>query len=230
MFCFMRFNNASGAKGVNMMMLGILLLGLFVVPLAAAPRARHTGLSSPVRYDVRGRVILSTVHDGFQRVFRFFNEVGGEINVNPGIDSTEAAGLVQVKFPQGDQNTPPDRVTMMNPTMVQKLHQLGSTPIASIKLSNLTGLKDREITIGHTVAGHMLGRLRVLGVVRDLDVKVHITRYDAQTYIVEPVEGITYSMDELGVTDEVAYLMETDPFSMEDLLRIYFKFVLEPVN
>lgn len=215
-------------KGIGMTLLVILLLGLAMAPLAAVPIKRNVGLTSPARYDVRGRVILSTVHEGFQRVFRFFNEVGGEVNVNQGIDSTEADGMVQVKLPVDDPAPRNDGVTVMNPSLVQKLHQLGATPIASIKVNNLTGLRGRDVLVGHTVQGRLLGRMRVLGVVRDLDVAVNITRYDTNTYIVEPVEGITYSMEELGVTDEVAYLMETDPFSMEDLLRLYFKFVLEP--
>lgn len=214
-------------KKVGTMLLVIFLLGLAMAPLVAVPIKRNIGLTSPTRYNVSGRVVLSTVHDGFQRVFRFFNEVGGEVNVNQGLDSQEADGMVQVRFPVNDSSTQTDHIMVMSPSFVQKLHQLGATPIASIKVENLTGLRGNNVAVGHTVQGRLLGRMRVLGVVRDLDVTVNITRYDTNTYIVEPVEGLTYSMEELGVSEEVAYLMETDPFSMEDLLRFYFKFVLE---
>jgi len=188
-------------------MVGLLLIiaVLVVLPLFSTPIVNGQSLSAkPARYQVAGRLIMQAVETGEKRMFRFFNEVGGSVELAKDISSVEATGAVHVRS------------------------DVGVGLVALLKLENLIGLRDQQIAVGNTVRGRLLGSIQLMGVTNDIDVPVKITRYDEETYIVEPVGAMIYSMEELEIEEEVEKLMNADMAGISDVLRLYFKFVLRP--
>lgn len=211
--------------------LGCVICAVLVsLPLLSAPLAGRKGVLTPsVRYEVSGRVILAAVETGEQRIFRFFNDIRGKVEFAKGVGSVEATGLVHVPLGSLPMRLYAERLPTQS-SAVRRMLAEGGAPVASIKFENLTGLRDHEIAVGNQTLGRLLGKVRVLGLVDEIDVAVRITRYDEKTYVIEPIEGLTYSLDELGIADEVAMFIEADPDMLEDFLRFYFKFILRPVE
>ena len=185
--------------------MGLLLIIAIVLllPVLSTPIVNGQSLSTkPANYQVEGRLIMQAVETGEKRMFRFFNDLGGSLALSKDISSVEATGLVHVSQEDG--------------------------VVAAIKLDNLTGLRDQQIGVGSTVRGRLIGSISLLGVVSKIDVPVKINRYDKETYVVEPLKAMLFSMEELEIEEEMGELMNADVSGISDVLRLYFTFILHP--
>jgi hypothetical protein len=169
----------------------------------------ETNLSKKV--SVKGRLVLSaTTHEGL-RLFRFFNDLKGSVRLNRSNYACEGT----VRIPLLHENKP-TKITLLE-------HPISSF---SIKIDSLQALKE-DPSSKHSPDGHLMGSLEMGDITKELDIPVHLHWETQKRLSIEPKQGLSYSMSELGVTQEVASLLDLDPLSLEDHLSVQFKLQLE---
>jgi len=211
------------------LLLCMVCLAVMLLPMELVPATDGYQLSArPAKYSISGRIVMATVQTGEQRLFRFFNDVEGMLEVASGSSLVEAKGKVNIRLNIGRDNVDVEQHAKRG--LLHHVISTGATPVASINVENLIGFRDKNIAVGNVTKGRLIGSIRALGFIDDFDVPVKIMRDDVLTYVVEPLEGLEYSIEKLGFSEEVATLMKTDPEMLEDLLRLYFKLILQPVE
>lgn len=171
----------------------------------------ETNLSKKV--SVKGRLVLSaTTHEGL-RLFRFFNDLKGSVSLNR--SSYACEGTINIPLLHGSK---PDSTQI---TLLE--HPISSF---SIKIDSLQALKE-DPSSKYSPDGHLMGSLEMGDITKELDIPVHLHWETQKRLSIEPKQGLSYSMSELGVTQEVAGLLDLDPLSLEDHLSVQFKLQLE---
>lgn len=170
------------------------------------------------KVSVKGRLVLSaTTHEGL-RLFRFFNDLKGSVRLNRSNYACEGT----IRIPLLHENRP-EKKHDDNAQITLLEHPISAL---SIKIDSLQELKE-DPSSKHSPDGQLTGSLEMGDITKELDIPVHLHWETQKRLSIEPKQGLFYSMSELGVTQEVASLLDLDPLSLEDHLSVQFKLQLE---
>jgi hypothetical protein len=176
----------------------------------------ETNLSK--RVSVKGSLVLSaTTHEGL-RLFRFFNTLKGSVRLNRSNYACE--GTIHIPLLHEDKS---EKKSHESPQITLLEHPISTF---SIKIDSLQALKE-DLNSKHTPEGQLIGSVEMGDITKALDIPVHLHWETQKRLSIEPKQGLSYSMSELGVTQEVASLLDLDPLGLEDLLSVQFKLQLE---
>lgn len=168
------------------------------------------------RVSVKGRLVLSAItHEGL-RLFRFFNDLKGNIRFNQ--SSYACEGTIRIPLLHETKSNKKDKKTV---TFIE--HPI---PALSIKIDSLQALKE-DFSSKNSPDGQLVGSLEMGEITKQLNIPVHLHWETQKLLSIEPKYGLSYSMSELGVTQEIASLLDLDPLSLEDPLSVQFKLQLE---
>lgn len=199
-----------------LVLFGILVIGLLGF-FSLLPS--HSQLDQGQIFTVVGRLILSNENSSGTRTFRFFNHLQGKARTAALGQQTGASGVVRVELPDH---------------FVQQEKILGDArrqePLIELVIEHLTGIENCKEGIYFSQEeqkGELIGQLKFMGLAQDMNIPVHIHRLDEKTVVVEPIGGISYSIEGLGLGLEVSELLEVDQNFMDDGLTIHFKLVMQ---